>query len=74
MVIIPNCVLTAKIIYIIPDYQFTLQEFLIQMDDVHPVYPRFDKFLKYWVDNDLAKIKHIEKAIVHGCTSYRIAI
>jgi uncharacterized protein Usg len=74
MIIIPNGILMARILYVIPDCEFTLQEFSIQMDDVHPLYPRFDKFLRYWVDNDLATIKHVEKAFRYGSNSYRISI
>ena len=40
--------ITLHIIYWRPDYQNILQEFLWQLEDIKPVYPRTHKFLNFW--------------------------
>ena len=74
MLIYPNGVLTASIIYHIPTHEALLQEFIIQMDDLHPEYPRFTKFIHYWRREQLARIQQIQLAFCEGSTSYRIEL
>jgi uncharacterized protein Usg len=43
-----------------PDYTSILQEFQWQTLDVHPFYPRVNRFLNYWRKNIDAVIADIE--------------
>ncbi len=40
--------LTAKIIYRLPDSPLLLQEFIWQKEDIVPTIPRLRKFLEFW--------------------------
>lgn len=74
MIIIPNGVLTAEITYHRRDYDWLLQEFVIQMDDLYPDYPRFTKFIRFWRAQDLARIRQINIAFQNGSIKYRVEI
>ncbi|MES2007075.1 MAG: hypothetical protein V4436_03130 [Patescibacteria group bacterium] len=41
--------LTAEILYGMPDYPDILQTFILQDYDVAPEFPRFIKFMDFWV-------------------------
>ncbi len=60
MILIKNTIVTVNVFYWMPDYQHILQEFIWQMDDVKPEYPRVHKFLNYWHDNIEAIIEEIK--------------
>ena len=60
MIIIKNTIVTVNVFYWMPDYQYILQQFIWQTDDVRPEYPRVHKFLNYWHDNIEAVIEEIE--------------
>jgi len=51
--------ITLQIFYYRPDYRHLLNEFVIQLNDYNPDYPRTHKFLLYWKDNIGATIKEI---------------
>ncbi len=40
--------LTAEILYRMPDYPVLLQSFIWQTDDTAPEFPELKKFLSYW--------------------------
>lgn len=44
-------VLTARILYHMPDCKSLLQEFVWQTDDVAPEFPELQKFLRFWDQN-----------------------
>ena len=60
MILIKNTIVTVSVLYWMPDYQYILQQFIWQTDDVRPEYPRVHKFLNYWHDNIEAVIEEIE--------------
>ena len=60
MILIKNTIVTVNVFYWMPDYQYILQQFIWQTDDVRPEYPRVHKFLNYWHDNIEAVIEEIE--------------
>lgn len=42
---------TAEILYRLPDHQSLIQSYVWQAYDEHPIFPRLNKFLKYWSQN-----------------------
>ena len=55
-----------RVYYWMPDYNNILQEFMWQLNDVVPEYPRVHKFLNHWHDNIEAVIETVE--VSHGRT------
>ena len=55
-----------RVYYWMPDYTNILQEFMWQLNDVVPEYPRVHKFLNHWHDNIEAVIETVE--VSHGRT------
>ena len=55
-----------RVYYWMPDYNNILQEFMWQLNDVVPEYPRVHKFLIHWHDNIEAVIETVE--VSHGRT------
>lgn len=51
--------ITTNVYYYIPDYPGLVNMFLFQCEDYIPDIPKIHKFLKYWKDNDLAKVQEI---------------
>ena len=49
-----------RVFYYMPDYTSILQEFHWQTLDVHPFYPRVNRFLDHWRKNIDAVIADIE--------------
>ena len=49
-----------------PDYNNILQEFMWQLNDVVPEYPRVHRFLNHWHENIEAVIETVE--VSHGRT------
>lgn len=45
------CVVTAKILYHMPDYPGLLQTYVWQEVDLPPQYPRLQSFLRFWNEN-----------------------
>ena len=39
---------TAEILYRMPDYQSLIQTFIWQELDIHPEFPRLNRFLEFW--------------------------
>ena len=70
MIIIKNTIVTVNVFYWMPDYQYILQQFIWQTDDVRPQYPRIHKFLNYWHDNIDAVISEVNIADNYE-TSYK---
>ena len=60
MIIIKNTIVTVNVFNWMPDSQHILQQFVWQIDDIRPEYPRVHKFLNYWHDNIEAVIEEIE--------------
>lgn len=54
--------ITANIVYHLPDYNYILQEFIWQNYDNPPEYRHLKKFIKFWENNIDARIKEIEIA------------
>ena len=52
--------------YWMPDYNNILQEFMWQLNDVVPEYPRVHRFLNHWHENIEAVIETVE--VSHGRT------
>ena len=55
-----------RVYYWMPEYNNILQEFMWQLNDVVPEYPRVHKFLNHWHDNIEAVIETVE--VSHGRT------
>ena len=55
-----------RVYYWMPDYNNILQEFMWQLNDVVPEYPRVHKFLNHWHENIEAVIETVE--VSHGRT------
>lgn len=55
-----------RVYYWMPDYNSILQEFMWQLNDVVPDYPRVHKFLNHWHENIEAVIETVE--VSHGRT------
>ena len=55
-----------RVYYWMPDYNNILQEFMWQLNDVAPEYPRVHRFLNHWHDNIEAVIETVE--VSHGRT------
>lgn len=55
-----------RVYYWMPDYNNILQEFMWQLNDVVPDYPRVHKFLNHWHENIEAVIETVE--VSHGRT------
>ena len=43
--------ITAEIIYRMPDYKSLLQEFIWQQYDIAPQFPALNKFIAFWEEN-----------------------
>lgn len=51
--------LTAEILYRMPDHQYLIQEFIWQEYDMYPQFPRLQQFLHFWeaeLDGPLYKV------------------
>ena len=55
-----------RVYYWMPDYNNILQEFMWQLNDVVPEYPRVHLFLNHWHENIEAVIETVE--VSHGRT------
>ena len=55
-----------RVYYWMPDYNNLLQEFMWQLNDVVPEYPRVHRFLNHWHENIEAVIETVE--VSHGRT------
>ena len=55
-----------RVYYWMPDYNNILQEFMWQLNDVVPEYPRIHRFLNHWHENIEAVIETGE--VSHGRT------
>ena len=55
-----------RVYYWMPDYNNILQEFMWQLNDVVPEYPRVHRFLNHWHENIEAVIETVE--VSHGRT------
>ena len=55
-----------RVYYWMPDYNNILQEFMWQLNDVVPEYPRVHRYLNHWHDNIEAVIETVE--VSHGRT------
>ena len=55
-----------RVYYWMPDYNNILQEFMWQLNDIVPEYPRVHRFLNHWHDNIEAVIETVE--VSHGRT------
>ncbi len=55
---------TAEILYHMPDHPHLLQSYLWQEFDLAPIYPKFNKFLKFWMTSIDGKIHSVK--IAHG--------
>ena len=55
-----------RVYYWMPDYNNILQEFMWQLIDVVPEYPRVHRFLNHWHENIEAVIETVE--VSHGRT------
>jgi len=53
-------VLTTRVFYYLPDYPNLIQEFLWQVEDIHPDLLRLHKFLNYWHKNIDVVINSVE--------------
>lgn len=59
--------ITAKIIYHLPDFQDILQEFVWQDYDIAPQYPALKDFLQFWtreIDGKLHSVYVAKKEII----------
>ena len=50
---------TLEVVYFMTDYQHLLQSFIFQDYDKAPVYPRMNRFLRYWHREIEASIKEV---------------
>ena len=55
-----------RVYYWMPHYNNILQEFMLQLNDVVPEYPRVHRFLNHWHENIEAVIETVE--VSHGRT------
>ena len=62
MIIRQKVIATVDILYWMPDYQDILQQFIRQVADYNPEYPRVQKFLIYWKENIDAVIAEVQIA------------
>ena len=53
-------VLTTRVFSYLPDYPNLIQEFLWQVEDIHPDLLRLHKFLNYWHKNIDVVINSVE--------------
>lgn len=53
---------TLQIFYYNPDYRSIINEFIYQLLDVSPRYPKSHEFLIFWKNNIVAPIKEIHIA------------
>ena len=53
---------TAEILYRMPDHPSLLQSFVWQCYDVHPRFPRINRFLNYWQENIEARLHKVTVA------------
>jgi uncharacterized protein Usg len=42
------CLVTAEVLYYMPDYPLLLQSFIWQTKDIGPLFPRIQRFLDFW--------------------------
>lgn len=59
MIIYNKRLITAEIIYGMPDYPDIMQIYIQQMDDIIPHYPNLLKFLQFWQREIEAKIHFV---------------
>ena len=65
---------TAEILYRLPDHPALLQSFIWQEYDVHPLFPRLQKFLQFWsrnLDGKLYRVTVAHKKLI-GPTELRL--
>ena len=58
---------TAEILYRFPDHPALLQTYIWQEYDLHPRFPRLNKFLDYWaknLDGALCSIRVMHKGLI----------
>ena len=53
---------TAEILYRLPDHPSLLQSFIWQEYDVHPLFPRLQRFLQFWSRNLEGKLYRVTVA------------
>ncbi len=59
--------ITTEVLYRMPDHPSLLQSFVWQCYDLHPQFPRINRFLDYWAANieaDLHKVIVAHKGLV----------
>lgn len=54
-----HTLVTLDILYWMPDHHHVLQQFLYQLDDLTPSYPRSHAFLHFWKDEIDAVINQV---------------
>ncbi|QFT31604.1 usg protein [Roseibium porphyridii] len=54
--------LTAEILYRMPDHPKLLQSFLWQTEDLAPKFPELNRFLKFWEDEIEGRIHSVRVA------------
>lgn len=67
--------ITAKILYHMPDYEELLQEFIWQEYDLAPQFPELHKFLDFWsreIDGKLHSVYVAQKGLITN-GDYRFA-
>lgn len=62
MIIKPRVLLTARIIYWLPDRCGLLQEFMLQHEDELPDLPRLWEFVQFWRTSVEGKLRRVEYA------------
>lgn len=65
----PYHLVTADILYHMPDHPRILQEFVYQLYDLHPQYPSLMKFLVFWqreLDGKLHSVEVFSTSVVNG--------
>ncbi len=63
-----NTLVTAKILYRLPDYRSLLQTFVWQHDDLAPDLPRLHEFLEFWgrnLDGPIHSVHYCHVGLVH---------
>ena len=54
-----RAIITLDILFWLPDHSHVLQQFIYQLDDRTPSYPRAHKFLRFWKDEIDAVISQV---------------
>ena len=56
---------TIKVVYHMPDYVHVLNEFVWQLHDVTPIFPRTHRFIDFWNREIDGPINHAEVVYVN---------